>query len=669
MNLRTLLCAATTVVMGASYGLTDVTSNDFKRVEFGDIPANKQIATNVEDVVIKVAKDIDNKADRFIAGNNLSVIEYFFKLTPAATDTSGTASQFPYQFVYANTTNVSETVKLYSEELTSLPSRSTDEDTEVADLTWFGLTLNNDQLCFTYRFQGADRYLPVMIIEQVTGRVLNAEFSGEDSYGYSHPYDWRLTWEALDDMDTAEIVGTVSKTNVVGQVITANYIDALKSSKAALSCQYLDEVNLPDFGKVNYEVISGDATIENNIITAGSEGTVQVRATADNKTSRDTTIGLYQYRSYSQVASYNQDACPGRKRVNDWHYNLLNTYRQNPTTNRTYTTRGGYTQVGYDGDKFDGVYGKHFFPYCHVTCNSSGYVGEWWSNTPISKHVLLTAHHFHPGVGAILYLDHLEQFGSKVKLKVVRYQHLGSWAKSNGYTGADSVSDDMGFIVVSTADYDNGQNLGVPDQYISYVATADYIAGTYGYNYAYQSDVYTNAANRAVSGIGQGLCAVSLCQVNTVKLATVAGPFWYTPINPYGPGTSDYSDTPVGNMYFREDISLLARRCGWHQIVGGDSGNPSFIFDPALTTGRTFDFGNGAEPLLRPIVLACFHKANGYGPSVAVRSKVVKAFVESVGDTLDYVLGDPTTQTAETDALTERAIELTKALKLGPNAD
>ena len=138
MNLRTLLCAATTVVMGASYGLTDVTSNDFKRVEFGDIPANKQIATNVEDVVIKVAKDIDNKADRFIAGNNLSVIEYFFKLTPAATDTSGTASQFPYQFVYANTTIVSETVKLYSEELTSLPSRSTDEDTEVADLTWFG---------------------------------------------------------------------------------------------------------------------------------------------------------------------------------------------------------------------------------------------------------------------------------------------------------------------------------------------------------------------------------------------------------------------------------------------------------------------------------------------------------------------------------------------------
>ena len=62
MNLRTLLCAAATVVLGSTYGANAVTTNDFAKVPFGDIPANKQIATNVEDVVIKVADAIDKKA-------------------------------------------------------------------------------------------------------------------------------------------------------------------------------------------------------------------------------------------------------------------------------------------------------------------------------------------------------------------------------------------------------------------------------------------------------------------------------------------------------------------------------------------------------------------------------------------------------------------------------
>ena len=78
----------------------------------------------------------------------------------------------------------------------------------------------------------------------------------------------------------------------------------------------------------------------------------------------------------------------------------------------------------------------------------------------------------------------------------------------------------------------------------------------------------------------------------------------------------------------------------------GDSGKPVFLYDPALTTGQTYDFndGNGPVPLLRPILLAC-HTTVGGGTSVSRMIKVIKAYVESEGDTLQYVLGDPDKQT------------------------
>ncbi len=149
MNLRTLLCAAATVVLGSSYGANVVTTNDFAKVPFGDIPANKQIATNVEDVVIKVADAIDKKADRFIAGDNLAVVEYFYKLTPSSTDSSGNPSTYlPFGFVYSNTTNVEEAVKLYNDELHAIAGRPSEEGADVGDLQWFALSRDNGTLEF-----------------------------------------------------------------------------------------------------------------------------------------------------------------------------------------------------------------------------------------------------------------------------------------------------------------------------------------------------------------------------------------------------------------------------------------------------------------------------------------------------------------------------------------
>lgn len=658
MNLRTLLCAAATVVLGSSYGANVVTSNDFAKVQFGDIPANKQIATNVEDVVIKVADAIDKKADRFIAGDNLAVVEYFYKLTPSSTDSSGNPSTYlPFGFVYSNTTNVEEAVKLYNDELHAIAGRPSEEAADVGDLQWFALSRDSGTLEFQYRYQGQTVYCPVQSIEQVEGRILNAEFPEKDSYGYSHPNDWKIHWEAMEDAATAEIISTKTVTNVIGQVYKADITEVVKSGRAALTLDYLDEVNLPDFGSVTWSVLSGSGTIAGNIVTATEPGVVRVAATADNGTHREADVALYQWKTSSSEGDYQADAWPARKRVNDYHLGLLQAYRADATTNRVYTTPGGYTQVGFNGDQYDGKFAKHYFPYAHVTCNNSGYVGQWWSNTPISKHVLLTAHHYHPSAGNVIYLDWPGLLGPRVTLKVTRYQHVGTWARNNGFEGTDAVSDDMGLIVVSTADYDGGVNAGVPDQYISYVATADYLNATYGIQYG-SNVIATNESNNSVY-INNGLLGVSLNQVNTLSLRGLYGPDWRSFTTTY--------NTYSGRV--RSDINAYTSMTPWHNVVGGDSGNPTFLYDPALTTGVTYDFGEGAgpEPVLRPIALYAYHTAMG-GPCVPTKIKVIDAFVKSIGETLPYVLGDPTTQSSDIEVIREKAIESTKAAGFGPNA-
>lgn len=71
--------------------------------------------------------------------------------------------------------------------------------------------------------------------------------------------------------------------------------------------------------------------------------------------------------------------------------------------------------------------------------------------------------------------------------------------------------------------------------------------------------------------------------------------------------------------------------------------------------------------MLRPIALYAYHTAMG-GPCVPTKIKVIDAFVKSIGETLPYVLGDPTTQSSDIEVIREKAIEATKAAGFGPNA-
>ena len=109
-----------------------------------------------------------------------------------------------------------------------------------------------------------------------------------------------------------------------------------------------------------------------------------------------------------------------------------------------------------------------------------------------------------------------------------------------------------------------------------------------------------------------------------------------------------------GGHCYRKDIALVARRCGFHSVVMGDSGQPVFLYDPAYTVpGKYYDFGDGNEPLVRPMLLWAYCSPSG-STSVGLHIKVLKAFCESIGDSLDYILGDPE-QSSDTAVVYENA--------------
>ena len=660
MCIRKLLCAAATAAV-AFYGNATESSIDFKRVPYGNIPAAQPIVTNVEEVVGNVLDKVDEKADRFILGQNLESIDIFYKLTPSDKDTEGLDSNLPYEFIYTSSTNVVAGYKLYDKNLMKIPEFS--ETTMDADLAAFALDYTQSgALCIRYIDHGGTTTYVTVTAEETSGRVISATIEGQTTYGYSHPNDWKVYWTALEDYDTATVTETHTQTNVVGQVMSTVTYDTIKNGKAQLEVQYMDEVNAPNFGTVTYTVQDGDATIADNILTATAEGVVTVRATADNGTYRECPVSMYTIRSGTSSTSYDRDAWTNRKRVNDWHLAMLQNYRSNPTTNRVYYTWNEPTSskhIGYNGDQFTGQYGKHFFPYCHMTVNSGGANGFWWAHGIISKHVLLAANHYGDwnhsrAKGQTAYVNYQGRFGmSRVPVKYVQYYNLNTWAKDNGFEGSDAACGDLGVYVITTAPFDDGANNGIPDAFLPNLATLDWMNENYGYNYS--------ITNWNASGISYGVCGITLNQANTVSLRSFGGPTWSSWPNPYNEGTIITSATePIGNMYFREDIALLARRCGWHNGILGDSGQPVFLYDPAYTVaGMTHDFGNGPEPLVRPILLSC-HTTAGGGTAVGAHLNVIKAFCESIGDTLDHVLGDIDTQSSDSDVIKQRAAELTR---------
>lgn len=665
MKLKNIFRCAVAAVGVAACAMPNayaIESDAFKYVPFGDVAASAQICTNMPEVMSAVATEINEKQDKFILGKNLERGSTVFKIVPEEVDTLGGTNKFPFlPAVYSTGTNFMDQISLYD-----YKTQPIDKVDQTKNLVGAQLTHDeNDQLVLYFRYNDQDAYVGIKSIEPVDKLIIDVKLDDPVTYGYSHPYDWRVTWKALTD--TSESIETSSSvgTSKVGQVYHVYDTYTVTGSKVQLGSEYMDEVNTPNFNVNKYRVDSGPATIDGSVLTATDSGVVNVSAIADNGDTRSTPVSIYQYSKTTSYANWSTDLLPARRRINDYHLNMLQKYRSNPTTNRTYSTWNSPTStkhVGYKGDQFTGQYGKHFFPYQHIS-SSSGSTGFWSTHGPISKHVMLVANHYGDwnhgrAKGMTLYLNYDGKFSGKTAIKLLEYVNLNTWAKENGFTGTDAACGDVGVYLCRTLD---DENVGIPDECLPYLATPDYLNKTYGYSPTCKvtwSPMFNNMTETAI-----GVPGIALNQAATVSLRCINGVTWSSWSNPFREGTIDTSDDPVVG-YFRTDIGKLARLCGWHSTVIGDSGQPVYLYDPALTTGLTYDFGegDGPEPLLRPILLAS-HTTAGGGTSVGKCLKVIKAYCESVGDTLDYVLGDIENDSNDTEVITANAEAALEDLK------
>lgn len=653
MKLGKIFTAIAAAAMSfASFGMD---ASAFKYSEFGDVPAKSIVCTNLQEVMTGVAQEVNEKQDKFILGKNLQRGSTVFKLTLGSTDSLGGTDMFPYKSpIYSTGTNFLSNAKIYDYETREIP-----EIDPLDNLIGARLDDENGQLVVRFRYNNQEAYVPVTGASPVDKLILDVVLDGTQAVGYSHPYDWRLIWSPLDEMDQSEVVESTTSTNIL-HVTETRTINGLKLTKVKLGIDYMDEINIPEFHDINYSIVNGDATVDGDVVTAQDSGVVNVRATNDLGESRDAEVSVYRYMSQHKYSRFTEDVNANRDRINDWHLNLLNLYRANPTTNRVYYTWNDPTStkhIGYKGDQFGGQWGKHFFPYQHMTCNSGGGTGFWSTHGIISKHVLLAANHYGDwnhsrAKGMTVYVNWDNKFSGKTAVKLVQYVNLNTWAKENGFTGTDAAMGDIGVYVCRTLD---DENVGIPDECLPYIATPDWLNATYGYNWQ------TNAWGSSDSG---GLCCISLNQGATVGLRSTGSLTWSGHSTITTEGKLNYAtdlEDPVsdsnyssGGHCYRKDIALVARRCGFHSVVLGDSGQPVFLYDPAYTVpGKYYDFGNGNEPLVRPMILWSYCSPAG-STSVGLHIKVLKAFCESIGDSLDYILGDPE-QSSDTAVVYENA--------------
>ena len=644
MKLRTLMCSA--AIVASSLGAFGITTNDFKYAKFGDIKGDQNIMTNVDEVILQAMSggggDASGKADKFLPGKNLSMAETYCRLEYADDGT------IPYKdYLYSSTTNIdfSSAVDMYDKDLNKLDHTGSGT----------GVDLGFDQMSGLYTITydvpgGGSATVSVTNIVPVKGLVLNADMPEATTYGYSNPHDWKIDWEAKSDFDIENVDSSRQETNSVGQIYTVYFSSSLRKLMADLYVNYLDEVNVPDFNKVTFEVTDGPGVISNNnVLVASESGVVTVRGTTDKGDSREVPVSMYTYYNESTHAIYTADALAARNRICNYHLNLLQNYRSNPTTNRSYSTWNSpenTKHVGNPGDMFSGEYGKRYFPYQHTTANSGGDASWWWSHAPISKHVVLAAHHYGWNHTRILngyaYCNWDGKFSGKVQVKYLQYIGLSEWAQANGFDGTDAQCGDIGVFIVRTMD---DENVGIPDECLPYLATCDYLNQTYGGLSGSYSGTDYGAGN---------IPFITLNQANMVGLRTgFTLPDWS---NWGNVACEEKSIDEPNNMLFRSDLYNYVKLGGWHGPVMGDSGKPVFLYDPALTTGLTYDFGNGPEPLLRPILLAC-HTTVAGGTSVPRMLKIIKAFCNSVGDSLDHVLGNPDTQSTDPEIVKQKAVE------------
>ena len=639
MRLRTLIAAASLI---ASASISNVFGVDVKTAQLGDLPAETTMITNGLELVGSLTNAIGAKADKFILGKNLSSETTLYRLE---IDDASFRAKFGTGSVIATTTNVNGTVIFFNEQM----KRAYDNSY---------LASNGSSLSFVYVEEGESTQASYTIdrVSTFEGLTLNVDIPEKSFYDYSHPYDWIIRYNIRNDYDTTDESLHTYSVNNIGQVIDNITTRSLKKNIADLYIEYLDEVNLPNFSSIKYEILDGPATLAGNVLTAQSNAVINVRAYANNGEYRDAPVSMFTFYTDVYTWEYNDDKLASRDRVNDYHANFIRNYRSTPNTNRVYYT-GDVAHHSNTGDEYTSAYGKHFFPYQHVTVTAAGDPVSYMSHAPISKHVVLAAHHYGGACDLIsanksTFINWDGKFSGSKEIKYVAYYYLGSWASSHGYKGTDTQSTDLGLFVIKTLDENNE---GIPDECLPYIATSDWLAQTYG--------TYETPSNTVVNVSGQGyIPIISLNQSKMVALRLLDSIGFNSWINLAQESEVRFPDGIIKDMFYRSDIYQYARLGGWHEVIGGDSGHPLYLYDPAYTTGLTYDFGEGAgpEPLLRPILLSAY-KTRTYGSDIPRYAKILKAFVESIGDTL-YVLGNPEEQSTDPAVVKENAKRYTKEL-------
>lgn len=467
----------------------------------------------------------------------------------------------------------------------------------------------------------------------------------ETQYNFAQPQDWKISWEALNTtIENTDVAELTNVTLTSGCVISKNQADVVRNSQMRLVPYYFDEVNLPNFVIDKWEIIEGGATIAGDVLTptvSSRDNVIRVKGTASSGAIRYGYVPTTRWRETVSYDVYKSDApfAVARKRVNDYLKDLLQSYRLDPTTNYHYTTWAEpsathhYSNVG---DRWIGQFGSKFYPYQHMGVNKNGDNSFWWAHAPVSKHVLIGAKHYTWNNSRILngyeYFNYDKKFSGIAQVKVLKYYDLDTWAKDHGFEGTDANTGDLTLFVVE------GE---IPDECLPYIATADYLNATYGVD-------YNDPDSSRIPGI-------SLNQANMVTVRSCGmGGNWgrcYAG-GPTEKSNVQYEDGIVKSSILREDIYQLTQLGKWHRVVTGDSGHPTYIFDPALTTGLVDTDGT---PLLRPILLSTYTSAAGGGGDVPRTCKIIKAFCEWVGDSLPYTLGDVDNAPTDANVIREHA--------------
>ena len=398
-----------------------------------------------------------------------------------------------------------------------------------------------------------------------------AAASGADEW--NRPGEWTLGYSAIPIspvLSHSEVV-----TNADTGVIVSNATVTETQSLAANIYSYqLDELSMSPAPAVTLSCNAAGASLSGSVLTASTNGTYNVRGTSPDGVTRSVQVPMYvttltdQHKS-TYIGDTNGSA---RAVVNDTMWLALMDAANSECATLDYPTDRGANPPG----QFTGW--RTITP----TWAWPG-VGNYnpWA---IAPKVLVSASHWirRPSNPIQLY-DSVG--GTNFFVSVGYWEHLDTWARTNGFTDAESRAADRADICLG------GIVEGyVPDACLPYLADAAELDALFG------GTIDGVMAWHYPRGTTEDTCGTTEQAGNLYTwcipvLLNVDGPTADTPIHWTGPAyMTDANDTNV-----RADILALIGKYdanNWWRVRGGDSGRPVFIrwgqYDiPVAETHRT----------------------------------------------------------------------------------